>query len=60
MLRPPRPATAGFETLNLTELEQQAIEKALKRSEGNISKAAEMLGITRFTLYRKMEKYHLS
>lgn len=60
MLRPPR-ATSNNEPdiLNLTDLEQQAIAKAMKRSEGNISRAAELLGITRFALYRKLEKYNL-
>lgn len=45
------------DTLNLSELEQKAILKAMKKSEGNISRAAELLGITRFALYRKLEKY---
>ena len=44
------------ETLNLEHIEQDAIEKALKRSGGNINKAAELLGITRYALYRKMRK----
>lgn len=60
MLRPPR-SNAGheYETLNLMELEQQAIEKAMKKCDGNISRAADLLGITRFALYRKLEKYNL-
>lgn len=33
--------------LNLEQLERQAIEKALRISDGNISRAAEYLGITR-------------
>ena len=45
--------------LNLEQLERQTIEKAMKLSEGNISRAAEYLGITRFTLYRKLEKLGL-
>jgi len=44
------------ESLNLEQIEQEAIEKALKRSQGNISEAAELLGITRFALYRKIKK----
>lgn len=46
-------------TLNLEQLERQTIEKAMKLSEGNISRAAEYLGITRFALYRKLEKLGL-
>ena len=44
------------ESLNLEQIEQEAIEKALKRSQGNMNKAAELLGITRFSLYRKVKK----
>jgi DNA-binding NtrC family response regulator len=43
-----------FDNLNLAVIEREAIEKALKRSDGNISSAAEMLGISRYTLYRKI------
>ncbi|NDV64471.1 sigma-54 dependent transcriptional regulator [Bacteroides sp. 224] len=48
-----------IETLNLEQLERKAIEKAMKISEGNITRAAEYLGITRFALYRKLEKLGL-
>ena len=44
-------ATSGK---NLHTLEKEAIEKALEASQGNISQAARMLGISRQTLYRKM------
>lgn len=47
------------ETLNLEELEQKAIKRALKRCAGNVSSAAELLGITRYALYRKMQKIGL-
>lgn len=47
------------EILNLEELERKAIERAMKISEGNVSKAANHLGITRFSLYRKLEKLGL-
>lgn len=47
------------EILNLEELEQKAIQRALKKAAGNVSSAAEMLGITRYALYRKMEKLGL-
>ena len=47
------------EILNLEELELRAIKRALKRCAGNVSSAAELLGITRYALYRKMEKNKL-
>ena len=50
---------AELEELNLSILEKEAIERALRRAEGNITRAAELLGITRFTLYRKLEKFGL-
>ena len=43
------------ELLNLETLENQAINKALEHTGGNVNKAAELLGITRFALYRKMK-----
>lgn len=43
------------EILNLEELEKRAIEQALKQSDGNMNQAAELLGISRFALYRKMK-----
>ena len=47
------------ESLNLNELEQKAIRLAMKRASGNVSNAAELLGITRYALYRKIEKLDL-
>lgn len=44
------------ESLNLDELENTAITKALEISAGNMNKAAELLGISRFALYRKLNK----
>ena len=46
-------------TLNLDEVEKAAIAKALQMHGGNISKAADELGLTRASLYRRMEKYGL-
>ena len=44
-------------SLNLVELERAAIRKALEQSNGNLSVAAELLGITRYALYRKIDKH---
>ena len=42
-------------TLNLERLEQEAIERAMRITGGNMSQAAELLGITRYALYRKLK-----
>lgn len=47
------------DTLNLDEVEKAAVVKAIQLHGGNISKAAEELGLTRASLYRRMEKYGL-
>ena len=44
------------QTLNLEELERNAIKRAVAMSNGNLTQAAELLGITRFALYRKIDK----
>ena len=45
------------DNLNLDQMERATIEQALKRHAFNISKAARELGLTRASLYRRMEKY---
>ena len=52
-------STATLQTLNLEELERQAIHHALEQADGNLSQAATLLGITRFALYRKINKMGL-
>lgn len=46
-------------TLNLSNVEKLAIKEALFKHKGNINQAAKELGITRKTLYSKIEKYEL-
>lgn len=53
------PAATAAPTLNLEDLEREAIRAALSRHNGNVSKAAKELGMGRNTLYRKLEKYDL-
>lgn len=43
----------------LEEMEAIAIKNALKKSKGNITKAAELLKVTRQTLYNKAKRYNL-
>jgi transcriptional regulator with PAS, ATPase and Fis domain len=48
-----------FDNYNLEGVEKTVIRKALKKNEGNVSHAARDLGLTRTSLYRRMEKYGL-
>src|ERR1700683_4836014 len=54
-----RPQAQNFEELSLEAVETLLIRKALERFQGNISQAAEALGLSRGALYRRMEKYGL-
>jgi len=45
--------------LTLEQMEKNALEGAIKRHQGNISQTAKELGITRASLYRRMEKHDL-
>src|SRR6267154_5058006 len=52
-----RAATGRIEDLSLEEVENLLIKKALARHSGNISHAADALGLSRSALYRRMQKY---
>jgi DNA-binding NtrC family response regulator len=55
-----KPTPEGAAQLSrLDEVEKAAIARALQRHQHNISRAAEALGLTRTSLYRRMEKYGL-
>src|SRR6202522_1617644 len=54
-----RPQAQNLEELSLEAVETVLIRKALQRFHGNISQAAEALGLSRGALYRRMEKYGL-
>ena len=47
------------EDLNVNTLNRRALEKALERCNGNRKKAAEMMGISDRTLYRRLKEYGL-
>jgi len=46
-------------SLNLDDIEKNAILTVLDKHKGNVSKSAKELGITRSALYRRLEKYEL-
>jgi DNA-binding NtrC family response regulator len=49
----------AFDSYNLDEVDKTVIRKVLSNHQGNVSKAARELGLTRTSLYRRMEKYGL-
>jgi two-component system NtrC family response regulator len=46
-------------SMTVDEVEKAMIEKSLQHHDGNISKAAESLGLSRAALYRRLEKYRI-
>jgi DNA-binding NtrC family response regulator len=52
-----RAPSQGLEDLSLEAVEAMLVRKALQRYQGNVSQAAEALGLSRGALYRRMEKY---
>ncbi len=46
-------------TYNIEDMERDVIQRAIQKSNGNISQAAKELGLTRASLYRRLEKYGL-
>jgi DNA-binding NtrC family response regulator len=49
----------SFDNMSIDEVESLLIRKVLRRCDGNISQAAEALGLSRAALYRRIEKYGL-
>jgi Nif-specific regulatory protein len=48
-----------LDSLRIEDWERRLIPEALRRVGGNIPEAAELLGISRATLYRKMDQYNI-
>jgi DNA-binding NtrC family response regulator len=54
-----RESASRFEDLSLEEVERLLIRKALARHNGNVSQAAQALGLSRSALYRRLQKFGL-
>ena len=54
-----RDAAPRLEDMSLEDVESFLIKKALSRYDGNVSEAAEALGLSRSALYRRFQKYGL-
>jgi two-component system, NtrC family, response regulator HydG len=59
LLTPRKEGKNKKEVINLEEMERMAIEGAIQKYGGNMSKVAKELGLGRTTLYRKISKYGL-
>jgi DNA-binding NtrC family response regulator len=49
----------SIDNMSIDEVEALLIRKVLRRCDGNISQAADALGLSRAALYRRIEKYGL-
>jgi DNA-binding NtrC family response regulator len=58
-LRLPGSDARSLDDMSLEEVEQLLIRKALARYEGNVSRAAEALGLSRSALYRRLQRHGL-
>jgi DNA-binding NtrC family response regulator len=56
----PGTGIARLEEMNLEDVERYLVQKTLLRFDGNVSQAADALGLSRSGLYRRMQKYGLS
>ena len=56
---PPPGESLAFDSYNLEEVEGEVIARVLRKHQGNVSRAARELGLTRTALYRRMERYGL-
>lgn len=59
LLGPVGGAAAALDDLSLEDVERVLIQKALAKHGGNVSQAAQALGLSRSALYRRLEKYGL-
>ncbi|HET7451215.1 MAG TPA: sigma-54 dependent transcriptional regulator [Thermoanaerobaculia bacterium] len=58
-LTPPSAPVSAVEEMSLEDVESLLIRKALARFDGNVSRAAEFLGLSRSALYRRLQRYGL-
>ncbi|WP_412070031.1 sigma-54-dependent transcriptional regulator [Rubrivirga sp. IMCC43871] len=56
---PPADPGLGVDSLDLEDIERAAVRRALSMHGGNVTRAANELGLTRKSLYRRIEKYGL-
>jgi DNA-binding NtrC family response regulator len=57
LLTPVRSGPAQLESMTLEEAEKHLIQRALQRCDGNVTDAADLLGLSRSALYRRLQHY---
>jgi transcriptional regulator of acetoin/glycerol metabolism len=57
--KPPLPPAISFGHMRLLEAEAWLVKHAMERAQGNISRAARALGLSRAALYRRLERHAL-
>ncbi len=55
----PGSTQTALDEMSLDDLEKIFVQKAMRRYDGNVSRAAEALGLSRSALYRRLEKHGL-
>ena len=60
LLRPAAESSGRLEDMTLDEVERYLIRRALDRYEGNVSRAADALGLSRSALYRRLQQHDLT
>ena len=60
LLRPRADGAGRLEEMTLDEAERYLIRKALARHQGNVSRAADALGLSRSALYRRLQQHGIT
>ena len=60
LLRPAAESSGRLEDMTLDEVERYLIRRALERHEGNVSRAADSLGLSRSALYRRLQQHDIT
>jgi len=52
--------TESSDAVNIVDMEQRMVTEALERTKGNVTRAAELLGLSRDTLRYRIDKHRIS
>lgn len=52
-------STTDFPFMSLAQAEQKLLQQALRKTQGQTLEAAELLGISKSAIYRRLDKYNI-